>query len=317
MLEMIPIWLVLLSLSLFGVIVGSFAGAQVWRIRAYQLRDDDDRLAGLNKRRKLSDDDRADKAELKASAAARKAERKRLDGLIGRVSRDYSRCLHCQHRLAWYDLLPLVSWLSTRGRCRYCQETIGHFEPLMELGMASFFVLSFALWPTAISSGVEVTQFVVWLLSGVALSILFAYDAKWFLLPDVVMVPFIILAALYAGLELYQVGVSIESLGSILGALAVLSGLYWLLHVVSRGTWVGYGDVTLGAGLALLLGRFDLAIVALFLANLIGTVLVLPQLWANKLDRKTPIPFGPLLIIGTLLAYFFGQAIIDWYTSFL
>ncbi len=317
MLETVEMLLSVGALGVFGLIAGSFAGAQTWRIRAYQLRDEDRRLTELRGQRSLPEEIKQEKAELMANRQARKIERRRLDGLLGGVRQDYSRCLACQHRLAWYDLLPVVSWLSTGGKCRYCRAPIGYFEPLMEIGLAGFFVLSYILWPVELVSVIEISQFVIWLLSGVALAILFAYDAKWFLLPDVAMLPFIGLAAIFAGLELFQAGWTLEALLSLLGALAVLSGLYWLLHTVSRGTWVGYGDVTLGAGLALLLGRFELAIVALFLANLVGSLLVLPQLIRRQLKPKSPIPFGPLMIVGTILAIFWGKTIVDWYINLL
>lgn len=307
----------IMGLVMFGLVLGSFAGAQVWRLRAYQLRDDDKRLATLKKQKQLSDLEKQEKAELTADSKDRKLERRRLDGLLVGVKQDYSQCLHCRHRLYWYDLLPLVSWLSTLGKCRYCRQPIGYFEPIIELGMAAFFVLSYLLWPVELAGTLEISQFVVWLLAGVALGIMFAYDAKWFLLPDVIMIPFTLLAALYAGLELYQAGVNIESVISLGGAVAVLSGLYGLLYAVSRGTWVGFGDVKLGIGLALLLGRFDLAIVALFLANLLGTLFVLPQLLGGKLGRKSPIPFGPLLILGMVMTHFWGAKIIDWYINLL
>lgn len=317
MIAWFSIWFWIACLGLFGAIFGSFAGAQVWRIRARQLRDEDLRLAELKKQSKLSKEDNLDKSELSKTKAQRQAERKRLDSLLGRVGDDYSRCLSCQHRLAWYDLLPLASWVSTRGRCRYCGVKIGGFEPLMEIGLASFFVASLMFWPVALDVPLEIVQFIIWLLAGVALAVLFAYDAKWFLLPDVAMAPFIVLAAIYAGLELVQTGLSVATLGSLLGSLAVLSGIYLLLHLASRGSWVGYGDVTLGAGLALLIGRVDVAVVALFLANLIGALLVLPPMLAGRLDRKSVIPFGPLLIIGAVLAHFWGGTIVNWYTSLL
>lgn len=310
-------WFWCATLGLFGAIFGSFAGAQVWRIRARQLRDDDSRLLELKKQSKLSNEDKFDKSELAQTSRERKIERRRLDSLIGGVKQDYSRCLDCQHRLAWYDLIPIFSWLSTGGRCRYCRSSIGRLELLMELGVAGFFALSFLLWPAALDTPLEIAQLVVWLFAGVALAVLFAYDAKWFLLPDVAMVSFIVFAVVYASLELYQNGLSLESLSSLLGSLAVLSGIYLLLHIISKGQWVGYGDVTLGAGLALLVGRADLAVVALFLANLIGVLLVLPAMLRGKLDRKSIIPFGPLLITGAVLAHFLGQIIIDWYISFL
>lgn len=295
MVDFVSTSFVVLTLGLLGAALGSFAGAQVWRLRAGQLMED--------------------KAE---GEPYDKSEYKRLKPLMGVSAKtDRSRCLECGHRLAWYDLLPILSWLSTKGRCRYCKQPIGSFELIIELGMAMFFVLSYLLWPTDISSGAELAAFIVWLVAGVALAILFAYDAKWFLLPDAPMVAFIALAAVYAALNLTIVGISLESLMSLLGAMVAIGGLYGLLYLVSRGRWVGYGDVTLGAGLGLMLGRWDAAIVAVVLANFIGTVIVLPGLLRKTIQRNSQMPFGPLLILGVILAHFWGRQIIDWYLGIL
>lgn len=293
--EGIPLWLFVFSLALFGLALGSFAGAQVWRLRARQLIDD------------------------KASGEAYdKQELRQLKPLAEVTTKnDRSQCLNCHHTLAWFDLLPLVSWLSTGGRCRYCHKSIGRFEPVIEFGLAVFFVASYFLWPLPLETGLDITLLALWLMAGVPLAILFAYDAKWFLLPDTPMLAFLVLASGYAGLSLYVDGVTIESLLSLLGAMAAIGGLYGLLYAVSRGRWVGYGDVTLGAGLGLMLVRWELALVAVVLANFVGTVLVLPGLLRGTLERTSQLPFGPLLIIGMALAHFFGQAIIDWYLSIL
>ena len=78
-------------------------------------------------------------------------------------------------------------------------------------------------------------------------------------------------------------------------------------------TWIGFGDVKLGLGLGLLLGNWLLAFAALFIANLIGTLLVLPSMMRGKIAKQTSrICFGPLLIVGFLLAWFFSRQILEW-----
>ena len=77
-------------------------------------------------------------------------------------------------------------------------------------------------------------------------------------------------------------------------------------------TWIGFGDVKLGLGLGLLLGNWLLAFAALFIANLIGTLLVLPSMMRGKLQATSRICFGPLLIVGFLLAWFFSRQILEW-----
>ncbi len=287
---------VILLLALAGLSMGSFAGATVWRLRARQLIED------------KKEGEEIDKEEYKALLPLSKAPF---------TARDRSRCLHCHQTLAWYDLLPLVSWLSTGGTCRYCRKRIGTFEPLMELGTAGFFVGSYLLWPEIITA-LDLAQFILWLLGGVLLAILFAYDMKWFLLPNRVVFPLIGVGVIVAGLRIFTSADSVMALIDVAAAASVLSGLYLILWYVSKGKWVGFGDVKLGLGLALLLGNWQLAFLALFLANLIGCLVVIPGLVSGKMKRGSHVPFGPLLIIGFVISVLIGQPILQWYfTAFL
>jgi leader peptidase (prepilin peptidase)/N-methyltransferase len=280
-------------LALLGLMFGSFAGASVWRLRARQVMEDKD-----------------------AGEPVSSEEYERLRPLTKEtVSTDRSRCLHCGHVLAWYDLVPLLSWLSLRGRCRYCRTAIGTFEPLMELGVAAAFVLSYLLWPEPFLTPLAVVHFGLWLGAIVLLSILFSYDLKWFLLPDRVVFPLIAVGMLISALRVVNgadLGGALISLG---GAVLILSGLYYLLWLISKGQWIGFGDVKLGLALALLLGDWRLALVALFSANLIGSLLVTPGMLTGKINRKAHVPFGPLLIAGAVLAMLLGTQIIAWYLA--
>lgn len=286
-------FVVYLALALFGMTFGSYAAATVWRLRASQLKAD--------KEQKESYD---------------KAEFKRLKKLMGKkASQDRSQCLECGYQLRWYDLIPVVSWLSLRGKCRNCRHFIGWFELLMELGVAVFFILSYALWPGGLETAYDLVHFGLWLVAGVIMAILLGYDQKWFLLPDKLTI-----ALAVVGLAIVAV-VSAEShdvggtLLAALGSVGVLAGLYGFLYVVSRGQWVGLGDVKLGVGLGLLLFNWQLALAALFLANFIGCLIVIPLMMAKKLQRSAHIPFGPLLIAGTVIAWLWGPQIIDFYLA--
>lgn len=308
---------ILTILVVMGLLFGSFAGAQVWRLRARELRDDDRRLDELQQKKVLSKEEKEEEQYLKKESKARKNERAQLDGLLTGVTEDFSRCLSCGHRLAWYDLLPLISWLSTRGTCRYCHAPIGKFEPLMELGMATVFVSSYIFWPLSLTGSTEQIVFVVWLVSLVLLGILFAYDMKWFILPDTIVFPLIVGGIVAVVVRAYASGNVIPYALGVIGAVLVLSGLYLLLWFMSRGQWVGFGDVKLGLGLALLLGDWQLALLALFLANFIGTLVVLPSMIRGKINRKAHVPFGPLLIAGTFIATLFGSRLINSYLNLL
>lgn len=282
-------------LGVIGLCLGSFAGATVWRLRFKQLQAD--KLAGEG----------YDKMEFqKLSRLHKKSWRE-----------DYSRCLTCGQRLAWFDLVPLFSWLFLRGRCRYCKAKIGWLEPIVELALAVFFIASWLVFKDSLGGVWSILAFILWLVVGVLLAILFIYDYYWQLLPDIINYLLIGVAVTLFLVKLALVGWSLESVLSALGGVAILAGLYLVLYFISGGRWVGFGDIKLNLGLALALADWKLALLNLFLANLAGSLIVLPMLLTKKLQRQSHIPFGPLLIIGFLLTSFLGQGIINWYLGLI
>lgn len=285
--------IIAIGLWLFGTIIGSFVGASVWRLRARQLHED------AKSGEKLHKVDALQVAKLQKKS----------------LSNDRSVCLHCGHQLAWYDLVPLISWLSLLGKCRYCRHAIGWLEPAVELGTAAFFVVSYLFWPHLLASNLDVFQFIIWLVAGVGLAILFVYDMKWYLLPNAIVFPLIGLGFVYTFTVLIEHQFALSQVASILYGCAILSGLYYLIYVISQYKWVGFGDVKLGLALALLLADWRLSLLTLFLANLIGTIVYLPLIIGGSVKRATHIPFGPLLISGFLLSGLFGSSIIDWYLT--
>jgi len=284
--------LIYVALVLFGAALGSYGAATVWRIRARQLV-----------------------ADKKAGEDYDKKEYKRLKKIIAKPLDDHSQCLHCAYKLKWYDLIPVVSWLALRGKCRNCRKPIGWFEFLMEIGVAAFFVLSYAFWPGGVETNLAIAHFVLWLVAGVIMAILFAYDLKWFLLPDKLNIALALVGVAIVGVTVAETGNLVGTLLAAAGSVAILSGLYAILYFVSRGAWVGFGDVKLGVGLALILADWQLALMALFLANFIGCLIVIPLLATKKLKRTDHVPFGPLLIAGTITAWFLGRIILEWYLS--
>jgi len=288
-------FVIYLALILIGACLGSFAGATVWRIRARQLKSDKKHHESV---------DEKEYASLKGLADTK-------------VSKDRSRCLHCGYELKWYDLIPVISWLTLRGKCRSCHKRIGYFELLIELGTIAFFLVSYIFWPFALDAPLEIARFVVWLVAGVVLAMLFSYDAKWYLLPDKLTIVLAGLGVVTVTIAALQSGNPLMTVLTAIGAVAVLSGIYLGLYLLSRGQWVGFGDIKLGFGLALLLIDWQLAFIALFLANLIGCLIVIPLLATGKLKRTSRVPFGPLLILGTIVAQFVGPAIVASYFSAL
>lgn len=286
----------ILIAAMIGTIMGSFVGAQVWRFRVRHLADD----------KKRGED--YDKNELKRLAPL----------LDKKLNRDRSQCLDCGMRLRWFDMIPVVSWIALRGKCRKCKKSIGSTEFLLELTMGALFGLSVAFWPASLDQPLEMAKLIIWLFALVPLAINFVYDLKWMSLISYCNWAVIGLGLIYATLVVVQAGGDwVVTLLSVGASVLVLGGLYGLLWVISRGKWVGDGDIYLGAGLGLLLADWRVAIVGLFLANLIGTLIVLPGMIGGKLSRQSQVPFGPLLIAGCIIAWFIGQPIVNWYQSML
>ena len=287
--------LVVVALAFIGAAMGSFAGAQVWRIRAWQLKHDKANGEKVNKK-----------------------EYKRLEPLTkGRGVNDRSIDLDTGKRLPWYDLIPIFSWLVLKGKSRYSKKSIGKFELFIEIGVMLFFVVSYIVWPIEISSLVEALRFVIWLVAGVVLAVLFSYDYKWQLLPNNYTVALIILGAINWLIVLFSGDDKISILLNSLGSVLILSGLYLAFYLYSKGTWVGFGDVKLGLGLALFLISWQLSFLALFLANLLGILVVMPNMIKGELKKGTKIPLGPLLIVGMIISFLFGNQIIEGYLALM
>lgn len=229
------------------------------------------------------------------------------------IANDRSECEHCHHKLSWLDLIPLISWLYLRGKCRYCRKPIGWTALVLEIGLGVVFAVSYLLWPFQLGTSLEVGYFLLWLVACVMLAILFVYDLRWYLLPDKVIWP---LAAV--GGALFIIRASLNQWGLEQAALEFafafipVSGVYYLLYKVSDGRWVGFGDVKLGIFIGLALGWTG-ALLALVLANFIGLLVVLPGLLSGKFSRSSEISFGPFLIVATFIAMLAGQGIIGWY----
>lgn len=224
-----------------------------------------------------------------------------------------SMCPHCQHELSAADLIPILGWLALRGKCRYCSKSISWQYPAVELSTAALFVISYLFWPENLL-GAEWIQLAIWLACLSGFMALIVYDLRYMILPNRIIFPLMALASLGALIESVAEN-SINPLWSSLLGLAIGGGLFYLLFVLSDGAWIGGGDVKLGFLLGILVGGPGLAVLMLFIASLLGTLVALPFLIAKRWSAKNKIPFGPFLIIGAIIAQLFGEAILDWYMN--
>lgn len=226
----------------------------------------------------------------------------------------HSECEHCHELLKWYDLVPVASWLSTLGKCRYCKKSIGATYITVELATGALFLLSYRYWPYGFEH-LGVSAFVLWLISLTVLISLVIIDLKWFLLPDGLVFSLIGIAGAF---QLYVVAYTqdFSRLPGILGGIAVGFGIFYLLYMVSSGRYIGGGDVKYGLYIGLLTGSALKSLLVISVASLLGTLAVLPLLITKKTKLTSKIPFGPFLILATIIVFIFGQKILDWYTGF-
>jgi len=242
-----------------------------------------------------------------------KAAEKRRKALS--IARGRSMCPDCGHELAAKDLIPVASWLSLGGCCRYCREPISAQYPIVEIITGALFALSYTLWQRPLD-GVEIFRLVVWLACIVAFMALAVYDLRWFLLPDRIVLPLIALVGV-ATIVLYALQHNLSHLWEPAVAASIIAGLFWLLWRISDGAWIGYGDVKLAIVLGLLVATPARAFMVIFLASLLGTLVSLPLLAKGKAGLKVHIPFGPYLLAATVIVVLFGGVIIDWYQQLL
>jgi prepilin signal peptidase PulO-like enzyme (type II secretory pathway) len=231
---------------------------------------------------------------------------------------DRSECEACHHKLGVGDLIPIASWLLLKGKCRYCKKPIGWLPFVAEVATATVFVLSYLYWPLGFETWQGITLFIMWLAYAVALAILLIYDARWMLLPDKIVFPLIAAAFIDAALRTSLVpgaGVTEYILHVGYGMLA-LAGIYGLLYAASKGRLVGFGDVKLSVFIGVILG-WQSALLVFILANVIGSVVLLPGLVTGKLKRTTRVPFGPFLIAAFIIAGLWGEGLIRWYLGLI
>lgn len=274
--------MIIIALILLGLCLGSFVNALVWRVR-----------------------EQSGESKVQSS----KASANDLSILKGR-----SMCPHCRHELAAKDLLPLVSWLSLRGKCHYCGHSISKQYPLVEAATALLFVASYIWWSQPFDTS-NTILFSIWLLVLTGLMALLVYDLRWYLLPDRILFPTAYLAGAFALIGAISSDQPLRQLISTLLAVIVGGGIFYVIFQVSQGKWIGGGDVKLGWLLGLVVGSPAKAILFIFLAALLGSLVSVPLLASKKLKKSSIIPFGPFLILAAIIVLLFGQFILDWYKA--
>ncbi len=227
-----------------------------------------------------------------------------------------SKCDNCKKTLQTKDLIPVVSWLLLKGKCRYCNKAIPSQTIKAELLLGTILATSWYFWPYQLSSISGYLLFIVWMVVAVLLSALFWYDMRWLILPTKLIKPLVVLAVLFCILRGFAGDFSVVDtvIMPLLGA-GLLFGIFFILNYVSNGKWIGFGDVRLAIPLGLLIGSPLLSWLMLFTASCIGIVFAMPALITKSKKLSTQIPFGPMLILATIIIILWGQIVVDKYLA--
>lgn len=213
-----------------------------------------------------------------------------------------SQCPQCKKTIAWYDNIPLISWLLLKGRCRHCQAPISKRYPIIE-GLSAL-AAGVVLWQLGPSTSTLGALVLTWYLIALA-----AIDLEHQLLPDGLTLSLLWLGLMFSA----SVGGFATPTEAIFGAVAGY-GLLWLVFhaffYLTGKEGLGYGDFKLLAALGAWLGWSSLPLV-LFIGSVLGTLAGIFMIVVHKKGKDTPLAFGPYLAIGGWVALLWGQSIMD------
>lgn len=235
------------------------------------------------------------------------------EGLNGR-----SHCFGCGHELSWPDLFPLLSYLWLFGKCRYCKKTFSPRYFLIELLTGLLFLSAFIfLKPAGLLGYLALLKYAIALS---AMVVVFMVDLEHLLIFDNVL--------LVAGLPILAINILTDFVGKhyflslsgqTMGGLfagGLFAGIFFLLWLVSKGAWIGFGDVKLMLVLGFILG-WPVTAAAWLLAYFLGTAFALPLLALGKKHLSSRLPFGCFLSVAAVLCLFYGQQLVVWYLGYL
>ena len=227
--------------------------------------------------------------------------------LLGR-----SFCRSCRHQIRWYDNIPLLSFLWLYGKCRDCQATISWQYPLLELITGVFFLLAGHYFFSPLDQGTWLET--GWLLGVISLMVTIAfYDLRTMEIPIVLLIAAAVWTGLYLSVTLYLAVQSFETIDGLflltshfgqgmIGGM-VVGAFFFALVFASKETWMGWGDVWLGAVSGMVVG-FSAVLFMLTLSFGVGALVGITAIVLKKKGLKSQIPFAPYLVLGTLLTLF-------------
>lgn len=217
-----------------------------------------------------------------------------------------SHCPACDALIAWYDNIPILSFVILQGKCRHCRGAISIRYPLVELISAAFFLLAFQLYGLSIQTAIVSLFFCL-------LFVVTVIDFQHYIIPDAITIPGMIL-----GLAAAFVNPAVRPLDSLLGLVAGGASLFLLAMLgdfLFKKESLGGGDIKLAAMLGAFLGWKSIVLV-FFGAAVLGLVYALVCMFFSRRMRESRvIPFGPFLSAAALIALFYGNYLINLYVE--
>lgn len=216
-----------------------------------------------------------------------------------------SHCTACGRLIAFYDNIPMISYGILRGRCRACRASISIQYPLVELVTAIGYGVIF--WHFGLTSVA-----CVYALLYSALIVITGTDLSHQVIPDVITLPGLVIGILSAAVIL-PLGILNSLAGVVVGG-GLLWVLAWLSPYLFGKEGMGGGDIKLMAMVGAFLG-WKPVLLAIMVGSLIGSIVGLSLIALRVMRRDEYLPFGPFLAVGSLVALFLHQPVLDWYWS--
>ncbi|MEW6409594.1 MAG: prepilin peptidase [Nitrospirota bacterium] len=207
-----------------------------------------------------------------------------------------SHCPSCGDKIHSYDNIPIISYLILKGRCRSCNQAISPVYPTVELLNGICYVIIASIFRPA--------EAVIYCIFISALIVITFIDLKHWIIPDRITLPGIAVGLVTAS-TILPVGFKSSIIGAVLGGT-----LFYLIAVFSGG--MGGGDVKLITMIGAFLGWKGM-LITIFVGSLIGAVVGISLMIFKGFGRKSPIPFGPFLSLGAIIALFFSDRIVRLY----
>ena len=230
-----------------------------------------------------------------------------------------SHCDDCGRQLSWYENIPLFSYIVLRGHCRTCRKPISISHPVVEFLTGSLFV--WWLWGGSFFFRLTQHPFlyiqpIFWLIVGIILIIIFFADIRYYIIPDEAVLILTVMTLLYrvaliASLVMRPIDFGYTLLGTT-GCVAFFAALWWF----TKGKGMGFGDVKFMIPFGLLLGWPNM-VLGVGLAFVIGAATCIPLVLFGKKKLKNAVPFGPFLVVSTVVTLVAGSRMLEWYFQLL